>query len=98
MTQLLKYLRDENRVVFIGCTNRYDLNPKLIKKVFQKTIYFPYPDYGTRMALVNKFIEQKGGTVTESLSLSTLAQLTEGYTAGAVKVFFSTDVLVQSSC
>jgi SpoVK/Ycf46/Vps4 family AAA+-type ATPase len=84
-------LRDENRVVFIGCTNRYDLNPKLIKKVFQKTIYFPYPDYGTRMALVKKFVEQKGGSISESLSLSSLAQLTEGFTAGAVNFILYSD-------
>ena len=84
LVSLLKFLRDDNRVVFIGCTNNYDLSPKDIKKQFQKTIYFPYPDYGTIQTLFKKFVEQKGATLPDNFSLSTLAKLTEGYTAGAV--------------
>ncbi len=81
----MKFVKDAKRVVFIACTNKYDLSPKDIKKNFFKKFYFPYPDYGTRMLLFKTFIESKGGVLKDSFSLSTLAHLTEGYTAGAVK-------------
>jgi len=69
--------------VTILCTNKYDVSRKDLKK-FDKKIYFPYPDYGTRILLFQNFVEEKGGKLRDSFPLSTLAHLTEGYPAGSV--------------
>lgn len=47
-----------DRVAVIGCTNRpYDASLKEMKKMFDKKIYFPYPNYATRKLLIQKFVE-----------------------------------------
>lgn len=56
-----KFLEPDNRVVFIGVTNKpFDGNIKDMKNFFEKKIYFPYPNYQTRKLLIKHFIESKG--------------------------------------
>lgn len=62
-----KFLDAEDRVVFIGCSNRpWDCSPKDVKTFFEKKIYFPYPNYGTRMLLFKTFLEEKKVPIPES--------------------------------
>ena len=78
-----------DRVAVIGCTNRpYDASLKEMKKLFDKKIYFPYPNYATRKLMLQTFIEKKVGPLP-NFPYNTLAHTTEGFTAGSV-IFFIT--------
>lgn len=88
LEEVIKCTRPAKRVVTICCTNKYEASRKDLKKIFDKKIYFPYPDYGTRILLFKTFVEQKGGKLRDSFPLSTLAHLTEGYPAGSVRYRF----------
>lgn len=47
-----------DQIAVIGCTNRpYDATLKDMKKLFDKKIYFPYPNYASRKLLLKHFIE-----------------------------------------
>jgi len=85
LEDVIKCTKPGKRVVTILCTNKYDVSRKDLKK-FDKKIYFPYPDYGTRILLFQNFVEEKGGKLRDSFPLSTLAHLTEGYPAGSFKI------------
>ena len=82
-----KWLDDKTRITIIGCTS----NPagsnskKEFKKFFDKCIYFPYPDYTTRRLMWKNFIEARGGEIRHDFPLTTLAHITEGYSAGTIK-------------
>src|ERR1700733_5151708 len=55
-----KVLKKEDRVAVIACTNRpWEVNKKFIKAFAQKKFYFPFPNYGTRKALFEYFLEEK---------------------------------------
>jgi len=86
LLDVIKCTKADKRVVTIVCTNKYDVSRKDFKKFFDKKIFFPYPDYGTRILLFKTFVEQKGGKLRDSFPLSTLAHLTEGYPAGSFKI------------
>ena len=54
--------------------------------MFDKAIYFPFPDYTTRRLMWKTFIEDKGKfKLTPEFPLSTLAHISEGYSAGSIK-------------
>lgn len=86
LEDVIKCTKAAKRIVTIVCANKYDVSRKDFRKVFDKKIYFPYPDYGTRILLFKAFVEEKGGKLRDSFPLSTLAHLTEGYPAGSVKI------------
>ena len=47
-----------DQIAVIACTNKpYDANIKDVKKLFDKKMYFPYPNYATRKLLIKHFIE-----------------------------------------
>ncbi len=46
-----------DRIAVIGCTNRpYEASLKEMKKMFDKKIFFPYPNYATRKLLIQDFV------------------------------------------
>lgn len=46
-----------DRISVVACTNRpFDASLKDMKKMFDKKIYFPYPNYATRKQLIRHFI------------------------------------------
>ncbi len=64
MTKVVTELRKNklwskgDKIAVICCSNKaYECSPKEIKTIFDKTIYFPYPNYPTRKLLLKKFIE-----------------------------------------
>lgn len=81
------WLKDDTRVTIIGCSNEpHEGSKKDFKKFFDKAIYFPFPDYTTRRLLWRSFIEQQIRTsLKPAFPLSTLAHISEGYAAGAIK-------------
>lgn len=74
-----------DRIAVIGCSNKpYDASLKEMKKLFDKKIYFPYPNYSTRKLMLKTFIETKIGKTMPNFQYNTLAQVTEGFTAQSV--------------
>lgn len=47
-----------DQIAVVACSNRpYDGTLKDMKKLFDKKIYFPYPNYASRKLLIKNFIE-----------------------------------------
>ncbi len=75
-----------DQIAVVACTNKpYDGNIKDMKKMFDKKMYFPYPNYATRKLLIKNFIEQKCGNKILDFPYETFAHVTEGFTAGSFK-------------
>ena len=80
-----KYLEPNDRVVFIGCTNKpLECVLKETRIFFEKKLFFPLPNYGTRQLLFKSFIEDKGVQLPQNFPLNTIAHLTAEYPAGTV--------------
>jgi IQ and AAA domain-containing protein len=57
-----KWINDETRITIVGCTSEpHEGSKKEFKKFFDKSIYFPFPDYTTRRLMWKVFIENAGG-------------------------------------
>jgi len=81
-----KFLDDKTRITIIGCTSEPDEGSKKeFKKFFDKTIYFPFPDYTTRRLMWRSIIEKFNGKLRQDFPLSTLAHISHGYSAGSIK-------------
>jgi hypothetical protein len=80
-----RYWEKTDRIAVIGCSNRpYNGNIKLIKRMFHKYYYFPYPNYATRKLLFESFLADKLGKSPQNFPYSTICQISEGFTAGSV--------------
>ncbi len=51
---------------------------------YQRVILVPRPDYASRVILWRSMILKNGGILTETLDLSSLAKITDGYTPGHI--------------
>ena len=81
-----------DRIAVVGCSSRpYDASMKEMKKLFDKKIYFPYPNYATRKLLIKHFMEARLGKQLDTFPYDTFANTTEGFTAGSV--IFSLNVV-----
>lgn len=82
-----KLWQKADRIAVIGYSNKpFDGSLKDFKKLFDKKIYFPYPNYSSRKLLLQNFIEKKAQMPVQDFPYATLAHATEGFTAGSVKV------------
>eukprot|EP00743_Colponemidia_sp_Colp-15_P001010 GILK01001116.1.p1 GENE.GILK01001116.1~~GILK01001116.1.p1 ORF type:complete len:850 (-),score=212.62 GILK01001116.1:85-2634(-) len=81
-----KLLTDEHRVIIIGCSSSpFDGSMSELRSFFDKSVFLPYPSYSSRLMLWNDIVSECGGKFEESkLSISNLAHLSEGYTAGSI--------------
>jgi SpoVK/Ycf46/Vps4 family AAA+-type ATPase len=53
-----KWVNDETRITIIGCTSDPDNGSKKeFKKFFDRSIYFPFPDYTTSRLMWKTFIK-----------------------------------------
>lgn len=81
-----KFLDEKTRITIIGCTSEPgEGSKKEFKKFFDKTIYFPFPDYTTRRLMWRSFIEKFNGKLRSDFPLSTLAHISSGYSSGSIK-------------
>ena len=81
-----KYMTPETRITILGCTSEpHEGSKKDFKKFFNKSIYFPLPDYTTRRLMWRTFITEFGGIIKPEFPLSTLAHISDGYSAGSIK-------------
>ena len=81
-----KYLEKSDRVAVIACSSYPgEINKKLIKTFTEKRFYFPFPNYATRMELLMDIFNSKKIDLHPSFPITTIAHLTEGYTAGNLR-------------
>jgi len=81
-----KFIDDKTRITIIGCTSAPEEGSKKeFKKFFDKQIYFPFPDYTTRRLMWRNFMECYGAKLGIDFPLSTLAHISNGYSAGSIK-------------
>jgi len=81
------YLKKEDRVLIVGCTNTVDeMSTADAQKFFDVHISFPYPDSLNRKNLWSTFIVENGGIIKYSFPISTLSHISEGYTTGSIKL------------
>lgn len=52
------------------------MNKKFVKPFAQKKFYFPFPNYATRKALFEHFMEKKGAKLPDSFPVTTIAHVT----------------------
>ncbi len=65
-----------DRISVIACTNKpYDATIKDCKKIFDKKIYFPFPNYATRKQLAKHMIESKVGKPLPDFPYETFAHV-----------------------
>lgn len=81
-----KFMDDKTRITIIGCTAEPENGShKDFNKFFDKSLYFPFPDYSTRRLMWKTFIEKYKGRCRQDFPLSTLAHISIGYSAGSIK-------------
>jgi hypothetical protein len=80
---------EQDRILFIGCSsNAYEptVDRKELMNAFDEKVWLSSPDYGSRVVLWQKFIERHKVFVDPvKLNISTLAKVSEGYSAGSIK-------------
>ncbi|NXC44580.1 DRC11 protein, partial [Penelope pileata] len=91
LPKFLKALKAPDRVLLVGTSDRpFDANIKPFCKVYQKIILIPRPDYASRFGkyfnqvLWRHIILQHGGEISDLLSISCLAKLSDGFTQGRI--------------
>jgi len=79
---------EQDRILFVGATSRpYEENVNIneLIKAFDEKVWVSFPEYGSRVMLWQRFMEQHGVFVDPMKLNSTLASVSEGYSTGSVK-------------
>ncbi|KAB0366049.1 hypothetical protein FD754_010205, partial [Muntiacus muntjak] len=85
LPKMLKLLKPDDRILIVGTTKRpFDAELQSFCKVYQKIILVPRPDYASRYVLWKEIIQRHGGVITDTLSVSCLAKITDGFTQGHI--------------
>ena len=85
-------LKPEEHVVLVGCTNQPwsipDGELKDVRNVFEKHLYLPFASYASRVMLwkraIAALLAPTGHQLPDEFDISTLAQISEGYSAGSI--------------
>ncbi|XP_015349399.2 IQ and AAA domain-containing protein 1-like [Marmota marmota marmota] len=85
LTRALRLLNPGDRVMLIGTTDRPQLAEiKGLCRMYERILLVPRPDYASRYVLWKHMIEARGAQVTQSLDISALAKVSDGYTTGHI--------------
>ncbi|XP_012517598.1 PREDICTED: IQ and AAA domain-containing protein 1-like [Propithecus coquereli] len=85
LTKAMRLLVPGDRVMLIGTTARPQLAElKGLCRVYERILLMPRPDYASRYVLWKHMIEARGFQVTQSLDISALAKVSDGYTPGHI--------------
>uniref|UniRef100_A0A8C2RXQ1 ATPase AAA-type core domain-containing protein n=1 Tax=Capra hircus TaxID=9925 RepID=A0A8C2RXQ1_CAPHI len=85
LPKMLKLLKPDDRILIVGTTKRpFDAELQPFCKAYQKIILVPRPDYASRYVLWKEIIQRHGGIITDTLSVSCLAKITDGFTQGHI--------------
>ncbi|CAL8093243.1 unnamed protein product [Calicophoron daubneyi] len=85
LPKAMKLLKPTDRVLLVGCSScPYEAEIKPFCNLYQKIILIPRPDYSSRNLLWRALIIRSGGQLTPQLDTSSLAKISDGYTAGHI--------------
>ncbi|XP_054426414.1 dynein regulatory complex protein 11 [Pteronotus mesoamericanus] len=85
LPKILKLLKPNDRVLIVGTTRRpFDAELQSFCRVYQKIILVPRPDYASRYVLWRQIIQCCGGVITNTLNVSCLAKVSDGFTQGHI--------------
>jgi len=83
LPKALKTIKPEDRIMLIGTSHApFDGEMKPMASTYQKIVLIPRPEYASRHLLWRKLILKHGGQLSNSLDISSLAKITDGYTPG----------------
>lgn len=85
LPKFMKGIKSPDRFLLIGTTAApFDAPPKPLCKQFSSIIMIPRPDYASRYLLWKSFITKNLGIISNSLDISSLAKVSDGYTPGQI--------------
>ncbi|XP_048193710.1 LOW QUALITY PROTEIN: IQ and AAA domain-containing protein 1-like [Perognathus longimembris pacificus] len=85
LTKALRLLSPGDRVLLIGTSEQpYLADMKALCRAYERILFIPRPDYASRYVLWKHMIEAQGAQVTQSLDLSGLARVSDGYTSSHI--------------
>ncbi|KAK7821856.1 hypothetical protein U0070_004820 [Myodes glareolus] len=80
-----RLLSPGDRVMLIGTTDRPQLaEMKGLCRFYERILFIPRPDYASRYVLWKRMIEKRGPQAAQSLDISALARVSDGYTTGHI--------------
>ncbi|KAL6081708.1 hypothetical protein STEG23_005615 [Scotinomys teguina] len=80
-----RQLSPGDRVMLIGTTDRPQLAElKGLCRFYERILFIPRPNYASRYVLWKRMIENRGTQLTQSLDISALARVSDGYTSGHI--------------
>uniref|UniRef100_UPI00398F249C dynein regulatory complex protein 11-like n=1 Tax=Pristiophorus japonicus TaxID=55135 RepID=UPI00398F249C len=83
LPKVLKQIKPEDRVLLVGTSSRpFDAQLPPFFKVYDRIILIPRADYSSRYLIWKHLIEKHGGIITNTLDLTSLAKISDGYTPG----------------
>ena len=101
LSKYIGSLEREHSVVVIGCSKlesgergtQLGGDDKDLNACFDRKLYIPAPNYATRTMMWTQFMrEALGHEPPSSIDVSSLAQITEGYTAGGIKAAITSTI------
>ncbi|XP_012641646.1 IQ and AAA domain-containing protein 1-like [Microcebus murinus] len=85
LAKALRLLVPGDRVMLIGTTARPQLaDLRGLCRIYERILLMPRPDYASRYVLWKHMIEARGFEVTQSVDISALAKVSDGYTPGHI--------------
>ncbi|XP_017657188.1 IQ and AAA domain-containing protein 1-like [Nannospalax galili] len=81
----IRLLSPGDRVMLIGTTDWPQLaETKALCRFYEHILFIPRPDYASRYVLWKHMIEVRGTQLSQSLDISALARVSDGYTSGHI--------------
>uniref|UniRef100_A0A8W8LMD2 ATPase AAA-type core domain-containing protein n=1 Tax=Magallana gigas TaxID=29159 RepID=A0A8W8LMD2_MAGGI len=83
LPKAMKGVKSDDRLLLVG-TSRcpFDGEMKPLCSLYQRIILIPRPDYASRHLLWRRLILKNNGVITNTLDVSSLSKVTDGYTPG----------------
>ncbi|KAJ2995938.1 Dynein regulatory complex protein 11 [Globomyces sp. JEL0801] len=88
LTKAIKLIRDHSeKVILIATTNKpWDGDAKTMLPVFDKVMYVPKPDYGSRLLVWTQFIKEKAPEQLRNINTSLLTRMSDNFSVGSIKL------------
>ena len=99
----LKLIQPSDRVIIIGSSSKpWDADLKSMVATYQKQIYVPRPEYGSRQTLWKDYVWRLGGGIgpasaSRDIDFSTLARISDGYTGATVRSCYLVQLLIAAT-
>ncbi|CAM4771441.1 unnamed protein product [Rotaria magnacalcarata] len=85
LRKFLKSIKPGQRIMFVGLSSQpYRARIKQFLQIYQHIILFPRPNYGSRRKIFYETLIEKCNMNINDVELSSLASLSDGYTAGQI--------------